>query len=172
LPSRLVETDYPKFEIIVVDNGSSDHSIDYLRYIWEHRIRIIELPENLGFAEGNNIGIQNSYDVIALLNNDIEVEQNWLRRGVESLMSDKNVAAVQPKIMQYVDLSWRLKLLGYRMLLALSSVVYHIGQGSSNTIPTSFVVFHTTKNYISLWLKNCGLRTLIFKIPSIRGVIA
>jgi GT2 family glycosyltransferase len=58
-------------------------------------------------------------------------------------------------------------MLGYRMLLALSSVVYHIGQGSSNTIPTSFVVFHTTKNYISLWLKNCGLRMLIFKIPSI-----
>jgi GT2 family glycosyltransferase len=240
LPS-LVKTDYPKFEIIVVDNGSTDQSVDYLRNNWQHCIRIIELHENLGFAEGNNIGILNANgEIIAILNNDIEVEGNWLRSAVGALLSDRKVAAVQSKIMQYaerdkidcvglsfdkfglvvnvgrdekdhgqydylheiwgcsggamigwkhrlieaglfdrtffiyyedVDLSWRLKLCGYKMLLAPSSFVYHMGKATSKTIPSSFVVFHSTKNYIASWLKNYSLRMLIIKCPSIFFIV-
>jgi GT2 family glycosyltransferase len=238
----LVKTDYPNFEIIVVDNGSTDQSIEFLRNNWQHCVRIVELHENLGFAGGNNIGIQNANgEIIALLNNDIEVDNNWLRHAVEALMSNENVAAVQSKIMQYierdkidcaglsfdkfglvvnvgrhekdhgqydklheiwgccggaligwrqrlievglfdnaffmyyedVDLSWRLRLSGYKLLLAPSSIVFHMGQVTSKKVPSGFIVFHSTKNYIASWLKNYSLKTLIFKGPLFFFIVA
>jgi GT2 family glycosyltransferase len=100
----LIRTDYPKFEIIVVDNGSTDQSLEYLRTNWQQYVRVIKLKENLGFAEGCNIGITEANgDIIALLNNDIEVETNWLMAATQTLLSDQRAGAVQSKMMQYED---------------------------------------------------------------------
>lgn len=66
------------FEIIFVDNGSSDGSVGYVQ---EHfpQVRAIVLPENLGFCGGNNVGINSAQGkYIALLNNDAEAHPNWL----------------------------------------------------------------------------------------------
>jgi GT2 family glycosyltransferase len=65
-------------EIILVDNGSQDGSAEYVleRY---HDVRVVSLPENIGFAGGNNAGIRTaSGKYIALLNNDTKVDPFWL----------------------------------------------------------------------------------------------
>jgi GT2 family glycosyltransferase len=65
-------------EIILVDNGSQDGSAEYVRERYA-AVRVVSLPENLGFAGGNNAGIRSaSGKYIALLNNDTKVDPEWL----------------------------------------------------------------------------------------------
>ena len=77
---------YPNFEIILVDNGSKDNSIDSIKEIFKD-INYIENKKNLGFAEGNNIGIRlalnNDAEYIWLLNNDTIVHQDALSAMVD-----------------------------------------------------------------------------------------
>jgi GT2 family glycosyltransferase len=66
------------FRITVVDNGSQDGSVDYVREHWP-RVGILALPRNFGFCRAVNEGIRRSpADLIALLNNDAEPEPGWL----------------------------------------------------------------------------------------------
>jgi len=66
------------FEIIMVDNGSSDGSVEYIRKAFPG-IRVIENKVNSGFAGGNNIGVEAAKGkYIVLLNNDVIVNKNWL----------------------------------------------------------------------------------------------
>ncbi|MBX3729861.1 MAG: glycosyltransferase family 2 protein [Candidatus Sumerlaeia bacterium] len=70
--------DPPADEVIVVDNGSSDGTSDFVR---EHypEVLLVRAPHNLGFAGGNNLGLLNaSGDVLVLLNDDTEPETDWL----------------------------------------------------------------------------------------------
>src|ERR1051325_6758095 len=100
----IVDTNYPALEMIIVDNGSTDQSLDYLKNHWRRYIRLIELKENLGFAEGCNTGIREANgDIIALLNNDIEVDRDWIKTAVQALLTDESVGAVQSKMMRYDD---------------------------------------------------------------------
>jgi O-antigen biosynthesis protein len=81
LPSVIaaVETDGRPHEILVVDNGSQDGSVEFVRKYFP-QVRLLELPENLGFAEGNNAGVREARrDVVVLLNNDMVVEPGFLR---------------------------------------------------------------------------------------------
>ena len=77
---------YPNFEIILVDNGSKDNSIETIKEIYKD-INSIENKKNLGFAEGNNVGIRfalnNDAEYIWLLNNDTIVHQNALTAMVD-----------------------------------------------------------------------------------------
>jgi len=90
----LSKTDYPNYEIIVVDNGSSDNSVSVLEKY--PGIRFISSKENLGFAEGNNLGARNSKGrYIVFLNNDTIVEKNWLKVMVDVMEKDNKVGIVQ-----------------------------------------------------------------------------
>jgi GT2 family glycosyltransferase len=71
-----------------------------------------------------------------------------------------------------VDLSWRIKLSGYNILLASSSLVYHVGAATSKSLPSQFVTFHATKNLFISWLKNYSLRTLILNWPILLFIVA
>lgn len=65
-------------EIILVDNGSRDESVKFVRERYTS-VRVISLPDNLGFAGGNNAGIRNAVGkYIALLNNDTKADPDWV----------------------------------------------------------------------------------------------
>ena len=76
--------DYPRVEIVVADNGSSDGSQHYVRAA-HPRARLIEFGANLGFAQAYNLAIgQCQSDYVALLNNDTRVEPSWLTELVDA----------------------------------------------------------------------------------------
>lgn len=82
----LYRNDYPFFRIILVDNASDDGIVEYVE---EHfpNVTIIKNEQNLGFAEGNNVGIryaleQQNPDYVLLLNNDTVVDPSFLTKLV------------------------------------------------------------------------------------------
>ena len=98
--SRLLLTNYPEFEIVVVDNASSDDSVHYLKE--NFNVQVVNLQENKGFAVGNNIGAKHSTGrILAFLNNDMEVNSDWLMQAVIKLTLDNSIGLVQCKIMRY-----------------------------------------------------------------------
>jgi GT2 family glycosyltransferase/glycosyltransferase involved in cell wall biosynthesis len=98
LESILRYTEYPNYEIIVVDNNSSDGTQGYLRRLAaEHsRVRIILNSKNEGFARANNQGIAlGTGQYLVLLNNDTVVPPGWLSRLLRHL-EDPGVGMVGP----------------------------------------------------------------------------
>jgi GT2 family glycosyltransferase len=92
---------YPEVEIILVDNASNDRSFLQLRDEFPE-INIICSKENLGYAGGNNLGIQAaSGSLILLLNNDVEVSRGFLEPMVDIFLSNPNTGMVSPKILYY-----------------------------------------------------------------------
>ena len=86
-------------EIIVADNGSTDHSIDLLQEKFPS-VRILPFRENYGFAEGYNRAIQQiETPYVLLLNDDVEVTPHWLQPLLEFMNHHPEVAACQPKIL-------------------------------------------------------------------------
>jgi GT2 family glycosyltransferase len=90
-------------EVIVVDNGSDDDSLGYLRD--EHPdVLVLALGANTGFARAANSGIAAAgSELIALINTDIELEPDWLAVMCAPLGGDPGVAAVACKMLQLDD---------------------------------------------------------------------
>ena len=100
----LGEQTFSKFEIIVVDNGSTDGSVEFLQSASEARMRIVLLPANKGFAGGCNEGIRMAEGrYIATLNNDAEAETRWLEELVTGIESDSSVGMCASKILFHDD---------------------------------------------------------------------
>ncbi|MBU2577201.1 glycosyltransferase family 2 protein [Patescibacteria group bacterium] len=109
-----------ELEIIVVDNGSTDGSAKYLKELIDNSelavknkklitgnrspitLRLVENKENLGFAEGNNVGIRealkNNADYICLLNNDTRVDRNFLVSLIKAAEEEKSAGILGGKI--------------------------------------------------------------------------
>jgi GT2 family glycosyltransferase len=88
--------------VVLVDNGSTDGSIPAFSKIINISFRLIPLKENVGFVEGNNIGIkaalEDGADYILLLNNDTLVDKNLIRELVKSAEKYKTAGILTPKI--------------------------------------------------------------------------
>lgn len=207
-------------EIIVVDNGSSDGSVGFLRE--QNDVQVVEESSNLGFAEGNNVGMQRATgEFVLLLNNDTKVDPNFLAPLLRA-MQDSKVGACQsrtltptdpplidaygssmtwtgfllhhkygqpdvpvtppfeifaakaaalllrrkaldeagdfdPSFFAYLedsDLSWRLRLAGWKILCVPESLVYHVAGATARTLPSEVVMFHSYKNRIAMLIKN------------------
>jgi GT2 family glycosyltransferase len=95
---------YPNCEVIVVDNGSTDGSVEQFKAHYP-AIKVIENQENLGFAEGNNVGIraalQEDTAYILCLNNDTIVDTRFLDELVNIAERDPRVGFAGPKIYYY-----------------------------------------------------------------------
>ncbi|MGB9675842.1 MAG: glycosyltransferase family 2 protein [Candidatus Bathyarchaeales archaeon] len=98
----VLNTDYPNFEVLFVDNASTDESVKFIKekFGQDPRLRIIQNAKNWGFAEGNNIGIRNAKgEYIAILNSDTKVEPQWLKELVKTVQPP-NIGAAQSKLLR------------------------------------------------------------------------
>lgn len=102
--NSLKEITYQRYEIIVVDNSSNEHSINYLAEAAPDAI-ILESKINLGFTGGNNLGIKAAYDrgadYVVLLNNDTTVEPDFLEPLLKSFDDEK--VGISTGLIMYED---------------------------------------------------------------------
>lgn len=96
---------YDNYETLVVDNHSTDGSIEYVENEYPE-IAVIKNSTNLGFAEGNNIGmrraLESGADYVLLLNNDSIMDRYFLHRLVSAAESDQTIGFAGPKV-YYLD---------------------------------------------------------------------
>ncbi len=228
--------------VVVADNGSSDDSVAFLRDHFSD-IKIIEIPENLGFAGGYNEALRQlgtDYDYYVLLNSDVEVTPYWLDPLLALLEADKTVAACQPKIraqlqkeyfeyagaaggwldglgypfcrgrifavtekdegqydetmevfwatgaalairarlfhdmggfdadyfahLEEIDLCWRLKRAGYKIMVEPKSLVYHVG-GGTLSYDTPGKAYLNFRNSLYTLMKNEPAAKLCWLLP-------
>lgn len=235
--SSILETNFPSFETILVDNQSTDDSVGYIkkRFNW---VKVIE-NKSIIYPEANNIGAKNSKGkYIVFLNNDTEVDKNWLKELLSVIERRPNVAACTCKVKlfsnrsllnsagmgcdifgfafnrgltcrgnfeedkgQYdkieevfatysaamiikrdvfekigcfntdfgfhyeeIDLSWRARLAGYKILYMPKAVVYHKTSGTK----TSYTVrnkYFIERNRLRTMIQNYSLTMLLQILP-------
>ena len=91
-----------KYEMIVVDNNSTDDSIDFIKRNYK-AVRIIKNDINLGYVGINSALPYCKGNYILFLNNDMEIDKNCIGNMVKAIESDKNIEMVAPKLINYYD---------------------------------------------------------------------
>ena len=99
--NSLCKQTFTDFETVLVDNGSSDSSVEFVRLVFPE-VRIILLIENAGFAAGVNRGIESaSGEYIVLLNNDTEVDPYWLENLALAIHENSDIWIFASKLLNY-----------------------------------------------------------------------
>ena len=89
---------YPNFRTLVVDNGSTDGSVEWLK---EHQIDTIFLPENTGFSGAVNVGIKAAdTPYVLLLNNDVRVDEYFVAEMVRAIGQSERIFSVSSRMIQ------------------------------------------------------------------------
>ncbi len=102
LPSLAAQT-RPADEVLVVDNGSSDGTVAWLREEWP-AVRVVAIPRNIGVAAALNRGVRAaSGDYVALLNNDLELEPDCLAELVSELDEHPQAGCSCAKLLDFHD---------------------------------------------------------------------
>ena len=97
---------YDNYQIILIDNESNPKELKKIKNQFD---KIITFPnqKNLGFTGANNIGIEyairNDFEYVMLINNDTEVEKNFINPLIELLEKNQNFGAAQPLILNYYN---------------------------------------------------------------------
>lgn len=127
---------YKNYDVILVDNGSADGSVEFVRKAWRREIRLEQLKiicndRNYGFAEGNNIGAKyamkdEKLKYIVLLNNDTVVGENFLKELVKIAESNEGIGIIQSNAPYPV----RNGELGARKLVSIGGKEFYISEES------------------------------------------
>lgn len=99
--ASIAQQDFPSesIEVVFVDNGSADGSVDHIRSRWPD-IHVVELERNLGFAGGINAGVRAAKGrYVALINNDARADKLWIKEGVAAFRRGMDIGMVASKIL-------------------------------------------------------------------------
>lgn len=92
---------YPNLEVTVLDNGSTDGSVEFLRTHYP-RVRVIENGRNLGYAPGHNVGFRICTGAYVMpLNTDIFLRPTFIAAKVAAMEADDRIGAVEGKLLRY-----------------------------------------------------------------------
>ena len=136
--SSLEKITYPNVKIYVIDNGSSDNSVTEIRNQFPD-YEIIGLPENYGFARGNNAGfalVKQKADYTIFLNNDTIVDPNFVEPLINAMESNSTVKQSTPKIFyaDNLDYIW----FGGGKVSLWAGWIRHLGIRQKDSIQFSF----------------------------------
>jgi GT2 family glycosyltransferase len=99
--ASVMKQTYPNIEAIVVDNGSHDKSVATIKKYFPE-VRLVTLPQNVGFAKANTIGLgQAQGEFICLLNNDAVAHVKWVQELTKAAKARPEVAACASKMLNY-----------------------------------------------------------------------
>lgn len=120
----VLKQSFNDFELILVDNGSTDGSVDYVvTHYSDERIKMALSKTNLGFSGGNNLGYKYATgEYIVLLNNDTVVDKNWLLELLAVIEGDENIGIVQSLVLtegipeEYYKMNGTINLLGHNVM--------------------------------------------------------
>ena len=97
----LIEQTRPCFEILLVDNGSTDDSVEVVRTKYP-TVRIAQCGTNQGFAEGNNLGSRIALgDYVVMVNTDARLHEHCLEKLFDAFARNPDLAVVQGKVLHY-----------------------------------------------------------------------
>lgn len=119
-----------KYEVIVVDNASSDNSVNFImeKFPW---VKIVQFFKNYGFAEGNNRAAKYAKgEYLAFLNPDTEVDKDWLIELVKVIEREKSIAACGGKVF-FMDNRDTIQNAGHKMTII--GLGHPIGFGERNS---------------------------------------
>jgi GT2 family glycosyltransferase len=101
----LLSGTYKDLEVIVVDNGSTDGSVEFLESNYR-QVKLVKFAHNTGFAPAVNAGIRNSdAEFVALLNNDTVVDPGWVSEMVKAMREHPEIGSTGCKMLAYDDRS-------------------------------------------------------------------
>lgn len=120
--SSLKKQTFKNFEIILVDNGSKDSSVEFVVKSFPE-VKIIKLAKNFGFARAINEGVKkSSSEYVVFLNNDTEVDRNWLKNLVRCVKQHPEVISVNSKLLNFKN---------RRLIDGVGILVNEVGQARS-----------------------------------------
>lgn len=239
----ILKSSYKNFEVILVDDGSTDKSLEIIEKFVERdkRFRLLRNKKNLGAAASRNKAVKTSRgEILVFLDNDTEVDKDWLKELINPLLKDKNIGAAQSLILDFerrdliqmaggllmpqtgwllpffqwekylkvknrleereivaisaslavrkdvferiggfdekeavytedLDFCWRVWIVGYRIVLAPRSIVYHwtkpIEKRAHMGATYEKIYFHLAKNSFRSIIKNYELKNLAKYLP-------
>lgn len=123
---------YPNYEVIVVDNGSTENPEQIIKQQFAH-VQVIVSPTNLGFSGGNNLGMKHAKgDYFFLVNNDTELTPNCIEQLLAMYQKVPNLGIVCPKIRYFED-TQPIQYVGYTPLNPITARNHTIGQYEPDT---------------------------------------
>ena len=103
MPAILAQSCEGGVQVLLVDDGSRDGSVRHVRSRWP-TVRVLELPENVGVTAAFNRAVASATtELVALLNNDVELESSWLSELVGAIDEHPESAVVTGKLLRFDD---------------------------------------------------------------------